>query len=868
MSQQVAAAVDELRVRLEAAELDPLLDAIVALDAQARGAALEMVVERCRVWCSGDWRGTEDGDGGSSIQFAWHGTEEQRSAASLAALALGEPAELVARLRSKKPVQLRWGLAALPILQRFKPSWLELGGAEQLFEADLLDFSLMMELRELGWCPQPRSERYAVALIAAARRFYRDQTFLDVLDAHPRFRREDLRLIFSVEGTSEDNLAALDKYSKGTGGWAHVLLTLLQRGEFTRNELLDTTLEVLSRGYPSFRAGWYSRFHEQLEPTLEERAAHQADYERLLGSAVPQTASFALKALEILQQKRALRAESFLETIEPVLSAAQAETVKRALKMLSRLIKTQLSARERIAELGLVALAHQEAAVQSAAVALFRECSGFEQPELLERLRAATPALAPSVQSELGPIFGTEQAAKPASAAPAPLVWARPDPFAPERALRPPESLAAALDGMSRALEHPHDAEQFELALDAASRFGAADHAQLGRLGGPLRKRAQQLLERGPMEALQFELVRVALAWVTKQRHHHPHADLPSPGKIPQFAWRRSDALITRLLSGRGRALLSAPSHQHGHLAEAELSRRLQAHEGAIDFEDAVLALLRLPGPVALRLLPQLAQRVTEGQGALESSAGAFPSARARPRVLRWGEQYVWHRVQIDVEPTPEEPLPEGASLPERLLHALAQERGAYGFEPWLPLALPRAHEWVAAAEALEHGGYGFDEAARSGELRCWRDPSIEPGPNAYFALGVALGTRSASTSLSARDTLIAEIASGRLRPELLGQAFAALLPSGLIKVGRWQAHLTEVAAISPVYASAVWRSLLGALRGDASAYPRDFSKLLGLAKELKISLSAVCDDVEARRWLESVKGSSQLAKHAAALRG
>jgi hypothetical protein len=132
----------------------------------------------------------------------------------------------------------------------------------------------------------------------------------------------------------------------------------------------------------------------------------------------------------------------------------------------------------------------------------------------------------------------------------------------------------------------------------------------------------------------------------------------------------------------------------------------------------------------------------------------------------------------------------------------------------------------------------------------------------------LALGTRSTSTSPSARDTLIAEIAGARLRPELLGQAFAVLLPSGLIKVGRWQAHLTEVAAISPVYAKAVWRSLLGALRGDASAYPRDFSKLLGLAKELRISLSAECEDVEARRWLDSVKGRrSQLAKHAVALR-
>ncbi|HWZ89296.1 MAG TPA: DUF6493 family protein, partial [Polyangiaceae bacterium] len=820
------------RAFLEQGNLASALDEIAKLGAKERKAALVLAIDRCRAWCAGDFVPIEsEGKAGTSFRLAWQGTEEQRAAAGLVALALGGPEELVSGLRSSNAVQLRWGLNALPILERFKPSWLASGGAEVLFDEELLDFSLMMALRERKLCPQPKSERYAVAIIAAPRGFYRGTTFLELLDAHPNFRRADLRLIFGVEGTSENSLAALDKYSKGTGGWTHVLLTLVERGELGRGELLDITLEVLSRGYPSFRAGWYSRFHEHLAPSLEERGARQAGYERLLGSAVPQTASFALKALEQLHKKRMLQTAGFLAAVEPVLTAAPAETVKRALKMLSALTQTDLDSRGRIAELSLLALAHPEAGVQMAALELFRQSGGPTHAELVGRLELAAPGLAPSVRSALGPLPQAEQARVAVEA----VAWFRPNPFAEERALSPPTTLEAGLECMSRALEQPQDAELFELALDCASRFGAAAPTELQRLGGPLRKRALQLLKRGPMHTLQYELVRVALAWVAQQRHAHPHAELAVRGKMQPFLWGRGDALITRLIGGRGGPLLSAPTHQHGHLAEAELVRRLEAHDGPIDREDAVLALLRLPETAASRLLPELSARVVGARSALESAVASFASERTRPRVLRWGDQYVWHRVLIDIEPPSQSQDP--ADFPALLLQALAKEQGAYGFEAWLPLALPRAGEWVAAAECLEHGGFGFDEVARTGELRCWRDPSTEPGPNAYLALAIALGTRSSSISLSARDTLIAEIASGRLRAELLGRAFVTLLTSGLIKVGRWYGHLAEIAAISPLYSRAIWRSLLSALRGDAAAFPRDFSKLLGLAKELQIAL-------------------------------
>jgi hypothetical protein len=873
----LSTSADDLRAILEAGDLARALDCAAGLRATGKERALDVAIERCKAWCYGEWVPVE-ARGANKFTYEWHGSEEQRRAASLAALALGDADELATRLRAGKPAELRYGLEALPVLERFRPSWLEHGGAEVLFDAELFGFDVMMALRERGMCPQPRSERYAVALIGAPRRWYEGKTFLEVLDAHPRFRQEDLRLIFSVEGTSEFSLAGLDKYSGGSGGWSSILLTLLGRGEFSRAELLDTTLEVLSRGYPSFRAGWYSRFHEQLEPTLEERRARQTDYERLLGSAVPQTASFALKALEILQKKRALHADSFLEAVEPVLAAPQAETVKRALKMLDGLVKGAPQSGERVAALSLTALVHEEPAVQGAAVALFEKSGGGRHPELLERLRAAAPGLAPSVRSELeprahtsspkesSPKEGPPKETSPKESSSDAVVWQRPDPFGNERTLSPPDTLEAALDCMSRAIEQENDAELFELALDAASRFADATHAELERLGGPLRKRAAQLLKRGPANGvLQYELVRVALAWVAKDANAHPHVGFDH-GKVPRFAWQRTDALIERLVQGKAGSLFSAPSHQYGWISEEALSLRLEAHPGPVDIADAVLTLLRLPERAAAQFLPHLRERVGEGHAALESAARPLEPSRPRPRILRWGDKYVWHRVLIDVEPAPA--VPDLAALPEVLLEALVQEKGAYGWDVWLPLAFPRGSEWVATVEALEYGGYRYDEAALPGELRCWRDPSVDPGPNAYWALAIALGARSPSISLSARDTLIAEIPSGRLRGDKLGAAFASLLPTGLVKVGRWTAHLKEVAAVSPLHTRTLWRALTSSLRGDSTLFPRDFGKLLGLLKELQIALSASCDDPDARVWLESVKRGGQIGKHAAALLG
>ena len=78
---------------------------------------------------------------------------------------------------------------------------------------------------------------------------------------------------------------------------AHAMRELATRGEIDRNRLLDASLEALARDFSQYRAGWFSRFHEYMEPNFEERAARTEHYLGLLASPIPPTVAFAVKAL-------------------------------------------------------------------------------------------------------------------------------------------------------------------------------------------------------------------------------------------------------------------------------------------------------------------------------------------------------------------------------------------------------------------------------------------------------------------------------------------------------------------------------------------------------------------------------------------
>ncbi len=106
----------------------------------------------------------------------------------------------------------------------------------------------------------------------------------------------------------------------------------------------------------------------------------------------------------------------------------------------------------------------------------------------------------------------------------------------------------------------------------------------------------------------------------------------------------------------------------------------------------------------------------------------------------------------------------------------------------------------------------------------------------------------------------------GRLGSDNLGRMLAELLPTGLIKPGRWQKTLAEVARGSRVHALVVQQSLQSALQGDPQTMPRDYGKLLELLQELSIETGQSINCQPAREFLAKVKGSGKAASTAKAL--
>src|SRR5262249_24610029 len=152
----------------------------------------------------------------------------------------------------------------------------------------------------------------------------------------PTFLKEDLWRLFEIEGGGEYSLANREKYARPEGQWCTTLVQLAAQQKLPRGRLLDASLEALERDFAQFRAGWFSRFHDMLQPPLEERAAVVERYLQLLASHNPPTVSFALASLKTLENAKTLSAASVVEHIQPALGARHKSTVSTALHLLDK----------------------------------------------------------------------------------------------------------------------------------------------------------------------------------------------------------------------------------------------------------------------------------------------------------------------------------------------------------------------------------------------------------------------------------------------------------------------------------------------------------------------------------------------------
>ncbi len=181
-----------------------------------------------------------------------------------------------------------------------RPKWLG-DWAESAIENNPYNWPMIRYFMQLGLCRKPKSDNYVLGVLHGIldrnpwRNYGRDETTLvaALLD-DDEFLKRDIWRLFEIEGNGEHSLSAHDKYFRRPGrAWNHALVELSRLGELSRERLLDASLDSLSRDFAQFRAGWFSRFHDLMEPTSEEQRARTERYLGLLASSIPTTISWA-----------------------------------------------------------------------------------------------------------------------------------------------------------------------------------------------------------------------------------------------------------------------------------------------------------------------------------------------------------------------------------------------------------------------------------------------------------------------------------------------------------------------------------------------------------------------------------------------
>ncbi|MCO4747437.1 MAG: hypothetical protein KC912_21735 [Proteobacteria bacterium] len=776
-------------------------------------------------------------DGKATITYA-AGTDAQRAATRLVGWATASAEQLVAKRRKTGGVSLEDLVAIGPLA----PPWMTAEGIDALIANHMLEWKQVECLVQHAFIEWPDSDALISSIVQGG--FRSNAPLAEVMRTHPIVLAGPIYRVFEVEGDQQSSLASADKYRRDENKWSTALEALAETGEVERDRLLDGCLDALSRDFAPFRAGWYQRFYDQLKPTLDERKAHVPKLMHLLGSAVPQTIAWTVKAIETAFKKKLLSSTELLGCIEPALHAPQKSTAKRTLKLLERAAKQDPEHAVQLATLGLELLIHEDADLQGLALDFADKVGGLESA-IQERADLLVASL-------------RHRAAAPEDVdLPEDVTFAPRPPLNPldaQFALTPAEDTHQAALAIAHALEHPADAMGLELALDAMARFSPD-----GSWDKPLLKRAKQIWKRQSFawaNPLHQEVVRVVLAWST--------ASIPSPLREPSshskalsFLARRLDHFVHRAAGGTPHALLSTPTHQTGAIEPATFMRRAAAQSALTVDEDAVLALMRLPPEARAKARALFTTTDPREQSALDACVAEDPRRFTVTADAEKHDSWTFYSTKCTATPSLELEHPLQLRLhmgPTKDLRE--QVDGAT--TAWLATATPFDLEpFYAGAFTLL--GHHVDEAKTAiPELR----PALHPavglgGPTGHALLCMAIGFRSKTVSALAADLCIDGLEQGRVDIDLLGDQFAELLPTGILHAKRMLTTLKPVSEASPAHARAVIRFIDLGLRSDPASAPKDIAALLDLLNEL-LAQSDTALPAHSRRWLEACDRSGK----------
>jgi Family of unknown function (DUF6493) len=750
-----------------------------------------------------------------------------------------------------------------------------------------------------GFVPRPDRPSYTIAMLAATRR----RAAADLVADDPELLAVEAWRLFEVEGGGEDSLANHEKFFGDT--WGDLFRDLATRDPAIRDRLLDASVAALARDFATYRAGWYSRFHETLAPTDDERARRSDAYLGLLRSRVGPTVSFAVAALASVDHAGRLSPDDLLDRIGPVLAEGGAGTANAALGLVGRAGARSAEDARRAAVVAADALANASPDVQRAAVALIgglvRETDAAVARAVADRL-AGVAASQRSAVAELIARLGGAGAApppqRPGAGVPAPSALAAPMAIDPDRAIEPLSSIEALVDVAVSVLESGEPADDVERVMDAVGRLGAERPATFSRLTAAIARRARTILAR--RESVPFngfdaraDVAAVLLAWAAGELveptagHRSVH---PGGGA---FLSARARDLAEAVAAGRAFVGVAAPTHRGGWIDPAVLVDRLEGGQPASTI-DLVAAVLRLApdgraaaldaatglggeagavvryalggheaiGPTAAWWVAAARVRAPgEDDPAVETRhPGLGPGAgrAARVRLTVRDPKRSYGGFGLEIEP----PLGDatGIDLPTVLmLRTMSSFSWTGRSEPamlrWMATIQPGDRETWAATGSLpiaRNIDWWSAEWANRAYLEPFVDAVTPIGPHGRALVGIALGAKEAGERGLATDVATLALGDGRLTASTLAEGLRAAAAISCDRPNRWALSLADVAAPSDDHAAAVADAIGRTLPALAGRPPAKLVPLLRLLDELTAGTGAPAP-TDARPVLEDI---------------
>jgi len=745
-----------------------------------------------------------------------------------------------------------------------------------------------------GLIPRPNVDMYYLAMADRAKQ----NSVKEFLLSDPDLLDYDVWQLFRIEGNQQFSMSGIEKY--GRSKWTASLIELMNDGVLDRNRLLDASLDALSRDFPEFRSGWFSRFHEALSPTIDERLVRQTRYLELIGSKIPPTVSFALNAVAALDKAGAITGRDCVDAVSPAFFAAEKKIVTQTLKLLAGWVKRDQELKPRAVDIAAPALEHGARDVREAVLA-FMTANGY------------SPASETTANGLVDEPIDQEQ---PLELTP----------------IAPIETVEDLVDAFAQCIETEGPPDDLERVLDGVSRLCAERPSDFDRLTGPLRKRARKVVENTWPTSLQGYSVKdafagLAIAWLEGELP--PVSNRPDPRGVARFIGARVREIAVRVARREAAILLATPTHEGGWIAPIAFVERVRESNAAstkANFLQSLLSKLSGQSQVSVDLLQALLRLQPDGrEEALTSAAGLageigdavrhalgsdtatvgpstalwFAASRARdpwaddPLVsarhrpsgpgtsvagkieFRWrhtesliqSKTYEHHWAEFDLEPALQFDISKAegeARIDVGYPTLLMLSTGS--MEPsmmrWTSVVWPANREnWFAAGCRML--GNNLDWWGAEWGNICYLEPLLEHTTHldgmAGVLLGLGLAAKETKEGWIAREALVAAVRDGRLDADLLGLIIGRLFSWDHIKIPRVAERVLQAARESTRHAQVIHEAVGKAL----SMSPPAESGALGAALDLFYELSILTNSRPAPPlldFLRTIKGSNRSA--------